>query len=307
MILFLTGTNDFGIRQAIDALVAAAIIANGANAVDRVDGETLDPARLPDLLQGASLFANERLVIIRDASKNKPLWEGLGDYAEKVSSEITLVIVDSAPDKRTRTYKQLQKHGSHQDFPELSEHELAAWAVDVARKEGATLDGRTATYLVRQVGANQWQLSSELAKLIASGQGITRESIDLLVEPSPQASAFELLDATLQGNQARAQEILAKLKTIEDPYKLFGLLVSQVHTLAVVATAVGKSPDAIAREAGIHPFVAKKMQPLARTLSYAQLRGIIGAVALADTQMKSTGADPWMLLAQCLGKIASRA
>jgi DNA polymerase III delta subunit len=84
------------------------------------------------------------------------------------------------------------------------------------------------------------------------------------------------------------------------------LLVSQIQTLALVVTAQGKSADAIAKEAGIHPFVVRKMQPLTRKVQYPQLQAIIEAVATADTQMKSTGADPWVLLEQCLGKIAAQ-
>lgn len=305
MIYFLTGTNEFAARQALDKLVAAANRKHGAHAIERIDGEALDIGRLPDLLQGGSLFATERLVILRDASKNKALWEALGDWAERVSDEITLVILEPSPDKRTRTYKQLQKHGKAHDFPELNEHELAKWAVASAQAEGATLDARTAAYLVRQVGTNQWLLSSELQKLIAAGPEINTTQIDRLVEPTPQSSAFELLDAVLQGQQAKAAELLARLKASEDPYKLYGLLVSQIQTLAVVATATGKAPEAIAKEAGIHPFVVKKMQPLARKLHYTQLQKVIAAVALADTQMKSTGVEPWVLLEQCLGKVAT--
>jgi DNA polymerase-3 subunit delta len=306
MIYLLTGANDFAARQALDKLLVAAQAKHGAHAIERVDGEAVDVSRLSELLQGGSLFAAERLIVMRDATKNKALWEALSDWAERVPDEVTLVMLESSADKRTRTYKQLQKHGKIHDFPELNEPELARWAGMTAKAEGVTLDSRTAAYLVRQVGTNQWLLASELHKLIASGGDITTAKIDELVEPSPQTSAFELLDTVLQGQQVKAVELLARLKASEDPYKLFGLLVSQIQTLAVVASAAGKAPDVIAKEAGIHPFVVKKMQPLARRLRYAQLQAVIAAVALADTQMKSTGVDPWVLLEQCLGKIATQ-
>lgn len=306
MIILLSGPNEFAARQALDKLVAAMLQKHGAHAIERVDGEALDISRLPDLLQGASLFASDRLVIVRDAAKNKAVWEALGDWAEKVPPEITLVILEPSPDKRTRTFKQIQKHGKVHDFPELSEHELARWAMSVAKDEGGSLDTKTAAYLVRQAGTNQWQLSGELHKLLAANPAITTESIDQLVEPSPQASAFELLDAVLAGQNAKAMELLARLKTNEDPYKLFGLLISQIQALALVATAQGKTPDMIAKDAGIHPFVVRKLQPLGRGMSILQLRAVLASVALTDAQMKSTGVDPWVLLEQCLGKIASR-
>jgi DNA polymerase-3 subunit delta len=141
--------------------------------------------------------------------------------------------------------------------------------------------------------------------LLAHNPTVTIGAIDQLVEPSPQASAFELLDAVMAGNTAKAAELLARLKAAEDPYKLFGLLVSQVQTLALVIAAQGRPAEAIARESGVHPFVVRKMQPLARSMPYAQLQRVLASVALADMQMKSTGVDPWILLEQCLGKIAS--
>ncbi len=306
MILLLSGANDFAARQALDKLVATMLSRHGAHAIERVDGESLDISRLPDLLQGASLFSSDRLIILRDAGKNKTLWEALGDWAEKVPAEITFVILESSPDKRTRTFKQIQKHGRVHDFPELNEHELAKWAMQTAQEEGGSLDAKTAAYLVRQAGTNQWQLFGELQKLLAAKPTITTGMIDQLVEPNPQTSAFELLDAVLAGGNTKAMQLLARLKTTEDPYKLFGLLVSQIQTLALVTSAQGKTPDTIAKDAGIHPFVVRKLQPLGRRMKAGQLSSVLAAVALADTQMKSTGGDPWALLGQCLGKIASR-
>ena len=304
MIYLLSGANDFAARQALDELLSATVNKHGVHAVERTDGETLDPARLPELLQGMSLFAAERLVIIRDAGKNKLLWEALGDVIEKVPGEVALVLVEPAPDKRTRTYKQLQKYGQVRDFPELSERELVAWAAAAVKDAGGSIDARTATHLIRRAGTNQWQLWTELQKLVGARQTITIELIDQLVELSPQASAFELLDAVLAGRSNRAVELLDRLKASEDPYKLFGLLVSQVQSLALVVAAQGRSADMVAKDAGIHPFVVRKLQPLARAVSYKQLQKILAGVSLADTQMKSTGADPWVLLEQCLGKIA---
>lgn len=304
MIILLTGTNSFALRQTLDTLVGNFLNKNGAHALERVDGEVFDAKQLPELLQGASLFASERLVLLRDASKNKPLWEALGEWTDRVPKEVVLVLVESAPDKRTRTYKQLQKHGRLQDFADMSEPELARWAVKSASEQGATLEPRVATHLVQYVGTDQWRLSNELKKLIAYSPTITIESINTLIEPNPQATAFELLDAALAGNGAKTHEVLGRLKASEDPYKLFGLLVSQVQTLALVASAQGKPAEAIAKEAGIHPFVVRKMQSAARRIQGARLKEVIAAVARADTQMKSTGIDPWILLEQCLGKIA---
>ncbi len=305
MILLLTGPNDFAVRRALDKVVADYLSKNTAHAIDRIDGEAFDAVRLPDLLQGMSLFARERLVVLRNAGRNKQLWEAMAGYIEGVPEEITFVVVDSAPDKRTRTYKQLQKHGELRNFAELGEGELVRWAVEEAKALGAELDVRTAHYLVRQVGVDQWRLYTELQKLTGYSNHITTDSIDQLIEANPRVSAFELLDAVLGGDEVKTYQLLARLKASEDPYKLFGLLISQIQTLALVVTAGGKSADVVAKEGGIHPFVVRKMQPLTRRIRYSQLQDIIKIVAKTDMQLKSTGVDPWVLLGQCLGKIAA--
>jgi DNA polymerase-3 subunit delta len=86
---------------------------------------------------------------------------------------------------------------------------------------------------------------------------------------------------------------------------LFGLLASQVHTLAVVAAAGMRTPDQIAKEAGLHPFVVRKTQGVARRLGAGNIKRIAYDVALCDAQLKSTGVDPWQLISLCLQKIAT--
>ena len=300
MILTLTGPNEFLIKQALDALTQKF----DATAITRVSGDELEPVRLPELLLGSSLFASEQLIILTDAAKNKAVWDALGEWCEKVPASTTLVIVEPSPDKRSRTYKQLAKLGL-QTFDELSEQSAAKWAQETARQLGAELDVRTANYLIQRVGLDQWQLWQELGKLAAYRPTISRESIDLLTEPRSQASAFELLDAVLQGEQKRTRQLLEQIRTSEDPYKFFGLLVSQIHSLAIVKAAGSKTADAIAKEAGLHPFVVRKLQGTSRKVTETSLKQLIEIVARCDDQLKSSGIMPWQLVEQALGRITS--
>lgn len=306
MIIALTGSNDYLIRQTLDALVSQFVEKYGAHGVERVSGENFEPHRIAELLQGASLFSPQRLVVLRDAAGNKALWEKLGDWLERVPSDTTLVLVESTPDKRTKTYKLLQKIGELREFGERSEGELTSWLQQLAASYDGEIDAKTARYLVGQVGIDQWRLSHELQKLVHHSSSVTKEAIDELVEATPQASAFELLDAAMGRQPTVVKRLLGKLAAAEDPYKFFGLLTSQVQALTVVHSAQGKTPDAIAKEAGLHPFVVRKTQSLARSLQQQELQEIIETLALCDVQLKSTGADPWLLLEQCLSKLATR-
>ena len=108
--------------------------------VDAFDGEAetydaaeLEPRRLPDLFMGATLFATNRLVVIRGAAQNKTVWVDLEQWIERVPDETDIVLVEPSPDKRTRTYKLLQKHGTVHEHGELSDAELQNWLQTHAR------------------------------------------------------------------------------------------------------------------------------------------------------------------------------
>ncbi|HVI69152.1 MAG TPA: DNA polymerase III subunit delta [Magnetospirillaceae bacterium] len=304
MIMTLTGENSFAVAAAERQIVDAFTAKHGANGVERVDVEGLVPNRLPDLLQGVTLFAPARLVIFKNLSANKPVLEPLADALKKAAADTTVVIADSALDKRTKLYKFLKTDSTFKEFINLSDGQIVRWLEAEATRLGSSLTPADAQLLVARAGRDQWRLASEIQKL-ANAPVITTMIIEQLVEPTPEGTAFELLDAALAGDKAALARHLHALKMQEDPYKLFGLLASQIHTLAVVATAGARHPDIIAQEAGLHPFVVRKTQAIAKRLGPAHIKQLVAHVATCDVQLKSSGADPWDVLHICLYKIAS--
>jgi len=306
MILTLTGENSFAVAAAERQLVAAFVEKHGANGVERVDAEDLTLARLPDLLQGATLFASARLVVLKNLGANKSMLEPLMQALGNVPDGTTLIIADAALDKRTKLYKFLKASSNFKEFTALSDQQLAAWVQGEATRLGGALGSPEARFLVERAGRDQWRLANEIDKLVHYQKEVSHGAIELLVEPTPEGTAFELLDAALAGKTAELARLVGALKVNEDPYKLFGLLASQVHALAVVATAGGRTPDTIAKDSGLHPFVVRKTQTAARRLGGARVERIAADVATCDAQLKSTSTDPWDLLQLCLQKIAAK-
>lgn len=302
MIITLTGPNNFAVKQALVDLAKRFVAEHGEHSIERVDGETCNPNRLPDLLAGATLFAARRMVIMRDASQNKQLWESLADWLPQVPDETTLVVIEKSPDKRTKTFKLLKKLGDFREYLEPEGPNLTAWLQKTTTELGGSMDAAAAQYLVQQSGVKQEQLWQELQKLVSYQPQVTEQTIDALTEPTLSASVFELLDSALGGDPQKMQAVLAKLRHNEDPYKLFGLLVSQVSTAAIVCDAGQRSADTIAKEAALHPYAVRKTQ--AQKLGQTKVRQLISIVAELDARLKSGSADPWLLLEQCLNKIS---
>lgn len=304
MIHLFHGDNDYALTQALWRVRDEFLEAHGEHSVAAVQGSDLTMVELPQLLQGVSLFAPHKLTIIHEASANKPVWDELADFLENVG-DIDLIFVEAKPDKRTRTFKWLQKNAEAREFRMLDEREVASWLRTHARTYGIELHHDEAAYLVDYVGTDQWRLHHDVEKLALTGKPISRQLIEELIEPNPSATAFELLDLVIAGKRDAAMKRLAIVRRSEDPYKFMGLLVSQLYALAVCKTAEGKTSQTIAQEAGIHPYVAQKSLQTARRLSIDQLRTMVAVVDNCDQLIKTTGADPWEVVEVAVAKLAS--
>lgn len=300
MTTLLIGPNTYAAREFLDEITKK----YDSHGISRRDGGELSEDSLPELLQGASLFADERLVVIKDASSNKNLWVELAEWLGRVPEEIHLVLIELSPDKRTKTYKTLQKIAEVKELKELNEYEAAKWLVEYAKKQGKEIAQNEAIYLVDRIGTDQWQLRHELDKLLLLGD-TSKQRMDDVVEAAPQANVFALIDATLQGRKGVISEQIKILETQEDPYRLFGLLSSQVFQLTVLSQEKGVSVDQIAKDLKIHPYPLKKLKPLANKLSKREVVSIVDSVAGLDVQLKTSAGEPWLLLERTLIKIAN--
>lgn len=295
MITVLTGDNSFEISEALRELTNAF-----DGTAEKVDGSTLELKDLPDLLMGSTLFAEKRLVIIRDLSQNGSLWEKLPEWLPRVSDEVHLVLVDDKPDRRTSAWKELKKQADVREFSAWTDRDRVlaeTWTQKRAEKAGVNMDKKLAHHLVERVGMDQWQLVQSIEKL-SLVDTVTPAVIDELIDPNPAENVFQLFEVALEGDAPKVHAMLQTLELNEDPYKLFALLSSQAFQLAAVASA-GDEHDA-ARDLGIHPYVASKLQRHARKLGQRGALRVLRAFAQADADMKSSRGEPWLLIEKAL-------
>lgn len=300
MIILLTGENSFEIDRALQKIVS-----NFNGQAEKYDGAELVVAQLPDLLMGATLFAAERLVIIKELSENKQVWEALSEWLPRLSDDVQLVLVDTKPDKRTKTYKAIAKEAHIQEYKPWSERDTAVaqkWVMHEAAEQGWTLDPTSARLVVERIGVNQWELWHALQKLAVLEQ-VTPQVINEVIEAQPSENVFNLFEAALNGQAQRVSAMLRTLELTEDPYMVFGLLSGQVFQLAVLAAAEVPSSD-VAKAIGAHPFALSKLAPYAKSHS-AHTKKILTIFANADTAMKTSGGEPWLLIERALVQVAT--
>ncbi|HYG84295.1 MAG TPA: DNA polymerase III subunit delta [Verrucomicrobiae bacterium] len=298
MLSYIFGPNTFIIHSAIEQLIQS----HPAGELVKLDGETLEPSGLPEVFQGQSLFAQHRLVILKSVNANAKLWQALEQWIDRIPEDTHIVIVAPHPDKRTKTHKALLKKAHKIEANELTEQQAIEWVAKLAEAAGKKLSSKAARLLVERVGTDQWQLRHAFEKLLLS-DAFDEETIKKIIEAVPQANAFAVLDALLAKKSSELTDVLAVLKTSEDPYRFFGLLAQQLFQLALVGEAPQKSADEIAKAIDAHPYPIKKMQASAKRLSPQEIKQMLHELVRLDDQLKTSSGEPWLLIEKALYKM----
>lgn len=292
MIRTLTGSNSYGIQTELHKITDNFMQEHGDLALEQLDGEEVSLERIKEAVQSLPFLASNKLVILRTPSANKQFLEHYETALSEVPDMTEVIIHEPKLDKRGSYYKWLKKNTDFLEFTELDERGLAKWAVEFAKNQGATLSLSDASYLVTRVGTNQQKLASELTKLALSDNMLTKQIIDALTEPTPQSTIFELIDAAFSGNQKRALELYDEQRTLKvEPQQIIAMLAWQLHVLAVIKAAGDRTPDSVAKEAKISPFVVRKSSSIARKLSLTELKALISKLVQLDADSKRTALD----------------
>lgn len=289
MIILLTGDNFYEIDQELGR-----IITEFDGEPEKIDTDKLEIRSLTDIFGGLSLFSAKRLVIIKRLSENSSVWEVFADWAAK-ESDTTIVLVEPKVDKRTKTYKTLAKHADVRVFTAWGERDSAKaekWLASEATKRHIALDSTAIREIVRRRGVEQYQLINTLEQLAVLGD-ITRETVDMHIEATPQENVFELLAASLSGDGKKVRSMIQVLRLSNDPYMTMGLLASQIFALGGLVLS-GKSQSDVASDLGVSPYVLRNFSSVVATIDRKRLRSIVNLLAGADVGLKSSAVDPWI-------------
>jgi len=292
MIVTLTGANDFARLGELKKLTADFIAAHGDYAVERYDGEEDTAARMRESVSSLPFLTERKLVLLQEPGKQKNWAEHITDVLNDVADSTDLIIIEPKLDKRLSYYKILKKDTDFKEFGELDAHGLVRWASEYAKAKGGDLASSDARLLVDRLGPNQQMLQQELNKLLGYDPHISKATIELLTEPMPQSTVFELLDAAFSGNARKTFALYREQRALKvEPQAIIAMLSWQLHVLAVVKTADRRSPDAIAKEGKINPYVVRKTQGLARAISLDKLKKLIADLLRLDLDLKTKSVD----------------
>lgn len=305
MIVTLSGENSFGLRSKLRELIENFVAEHGDLALEKLDGSEVPAERLSEALNSLPFLASRKMVILDRPGVNKQFAERTEQIIEQVPETTDVIIVEPKLDKRLSYYKFLKKQTEFNEFNELDQNGLTRWLTEETKRQDGKLSSADARYLVERAGANQQLLSRELEKLLIYDSNITRRTIDLLIEAAPQSTIFQLLEAAFAGNTKRALELYAEQRALKvEPQQIIAMLAWQLHALAIIKTAGSRTPEQIAKDGRLNPYVVRKSQAIARQLTLNELKKLVAGLLKIDARSKSSGIDVDEALQHYLLKLA---
>lgn len=302
MIRLLHGENDFELRRRLQQIRREFDAPS-----ERFDAQALSNEQLADIFAGQTLFDIKRLIVLDDPSGCAELWNNLEAWSKRLSSDTELVLIEPKIDKRTAAYKWLKKNATVEAFMPLEDRDIAkvlAWMEAYASAHSVSLTSTQAKRIIARAGVNQSALADALDKLTLAGE-VTNEWIDAVVEQSPVESVFSLFETALSGDVNRLSEIIADLRRAEDPYKVLGLINSQVIQLAILAESGGDITKVAADTGAKSSYPLQKMAPYARRLTKDQIKELLDVFTKTDSRLKSSDVNPWLLIETSLMKVSA--
>ena len=288
----LTGANSFNLQAKLKRIITDFTDSFDLLGLERLDGQEASLEKINEALTSLPFLAAKKLIVLREPGANKQFAEKAEQLLGSTAETTDVIIVEPKLDKRQGYYKFLKKNTDFQEFNELDSYGLGQWLIQYSKAHGGSLDSADARYLIDRVGPNQQLLSNEIDKLLLYNPKISRQSIDVLTEPNPQSTIFQLLEAAFAGQPDRAIKLYSEQRALKvEPIQIIAMITWQLHVLAIIKTAGHKTANDIAKEAKINPFVVQKSQSIASKLSLAEVKSLIADLLTIDIASKSTNID----------------
>lgn len=308
MITFLYGADSFRSAEEVAALKNKFLSNNdsGAN-LSVIDFEEEADRKLTRTINAGGLFSVDQLVIAKNflASADKVTQDEVQEYLKShktlaADKSTTVVFWEGAlPKKNNALFKFLVKNAASRNFEALKGIQLEKWINERLQKENpnASLAKNALIKLVAYTDGDLLKISGEISKLASfKEQGvISEDEVELLVKAKMSANIFATVEALSSGNKKTALSLLHnQMQEGDDPFYILSMYVYQFRNLLKVSefSEQGISDQyRIAKETGLHPFVAQKALGQMRNFPAGKLKRIYQKLQKLDTAVK-TGQIP---------------
>jgi len=316
------GDETFLRRQVLRVFRAAVLeTEEGDFSFTAFEGDKAEWRDVAEELSTLAMFGGgKRLVLVEEADAFVSRYRDiLEDYLARPSRTGVLVLELASLPANTRLYKLLADAQRLVNCSTPREAHLIKWLGNWAtQRHGVSLHPAAAELLIELIGPELGLLDQELAKLalaVASEQKISPELVSRSVGTWRAKTAWEMLDAALDGNVSEAFRQLDHLLAAgEQPVGVLAQVSASLRRLAAATRAVLQGEAAGRRlplidalqQAGVKTFVLRKVERQLRRLGRHRGARLYRWLLDADLDLKGNSAlPPRLILERLIVRLAS--
>lgn len=269
-----------------------------------------------DVCRRLPMMAERQIVILKEAqSIRAEAFDRLHFYAEHPNPSTTLVIaVRGIKAKGKELIAAVKKNGEIFESVAVKEYNLLPVIAGLVKEKGLNIDPKAMSMLKDYIGADVAKLHNEIDKLsfiLGPGAMITPEAIERNIGISKDYNNFELVDAIVNRNAAKALTIVEYFRnnpknnptvvTVSTLFNTFANLL--IYQYTADKTMAGYL-DALGYRAN-ESWRLRTYETAARNYSVRQTIEIISTIRLCDCRSKGIGSrlDAYVLLKDMVMRI----
>ncbi len=237
-VLLFEGEEAWLKQTAVEAL-RGKYLPQGLEDLNETRMEAPETDELIAAVETVPFMADRRLILVRDY----PALTGRGEADERLVAYLpqvpptAVLLFDCVqkPDARKKMYTAIKKLGGIVTFSALKGRELTAFVTSAFHDRGKECDERTADHLIFTCGSDTSRLLSEIEQISAfraESKDVSPEDINALAVPSVESTVFQMIDAVVGGQDARAFSLLRlQLKSGESRVAILSMLLRQFRLM----------------------------------------------------------------------------
>lgn len=320
-VYFIWGEEPFLIDAKINEIIAQLREQSGEEPeLTYVDADELSPVELLETLEFNSLFALQRVLIIkrpswlgktkRKAARGSDIEKVFRDYLQSEHEGQVLIVTADEHNSSNALVKLLDKEAAVVNCKAASSQFLTNWINDEAAMRKCSIKPAAVNMLARS-GQDMYYLQNLIEKICLAGNGqvINETDVEEELNSKDEIKIFKLTDALLARNPKSAFAAYYQLLVQgEHPIFFLYMIVRQFITLGKVKHYQEKGCNKleIAEKTGLKEFNVRKMSEYARNFSWEEIQELFGRFLQADLSFKSTGQDEKIIMETLLVEICNK-
>lgn len=246
MFYLLHGKDTYRSREKLNELVSHFKTKVSDLGFFRVDGENFQEKQFEELLRAKTLFEKKYIVVCENVLKDKQTADFISDRLEKLAKTENMFLFweEEVGDKILEEFK--KQAYKIQEFKFLEGAKLRDWFVS------KKIPLQIAETIIAKCGSDLWRASKEIEKYELGEKMVKSDEIK-------EYNPFAICDAFAEKNKVKAWIIYQQALSQGIPAEeVFFKILWQIKNLLLVKKLMNSGVDNVAKETGLHSFVANK-------------------------------------------------